>query len=209
MASISKRMRKNGFVFHIQVKVKDPKTREHRIVPKTWKPPENMTLKQAEREVVLIANEFEEEIKKLYSGTYHVTCTADTLFEDYKDVWLENCKKVNSLSHYVQARDNLEVACRYLGKYKMREMTPSIIQWAFDEIDKLQFKKITVDPKVEEIRKLMKETGLGYMKLRYEKKLCSYTLSNILVGKRVSYDSAERFAKVFGVPVDKIFTIQI
>ena len=54
----------------------------------------------------------------------------------------------------------------------------------------------------------MKTTGVGYMKLRYEKGFSSCSLANALSGRRISYEYAKRLAAAFNESVDALFDVK-
>lgn len=82
---------------------------------------------------------------------------------------------------------------KHIGGYKLKELTPNIIQQYYDKLDRMK-KIVMVVTAKPTLREKMNQTGIGYMKLRYEKNFSSCSLSNALAGKQISYEYAKRLA---------------
>ena len=96
---------------------------------------------------------------------------------------------------------------KHIGAYKLRELTPSIIQRYYDEVDRRERTVTTVTALPEAIRERMRETGKGYMFLRYNAGLCSTTIAEALKGNNVSMKFAESLAKELNADVHSLFRI--
>lgn len=208
MASIVRRDNKSGITYRIQVKTKDKgcgKTITHST---TWKPVPGMSEKQIQREVIIFANQYEEQIKAAsLSANGEQFMSAETTLGDFADWWLERRKNEISLSYFVNCHKSIDNIKAHIGAYKLREINPSIIQRYYDELDNRERTVVTIEAKPEAIRKRMKETGKNYMTLRYGDKINSCTLSNALRGGRVQQGFADQLAKLLETDVKKLFTI--
>lgn len=207
MASISKRLTKSGLTYRIQVKVKDKGSGEVKVHSTTWKPPVGLTPKQIEREVIVFANEYETAVKTAETAAGETNQTAESTFSEYAAWWLKRRKEDISVSYYVNCASSIELTNKYIGGYKLKELTPSIIQQYYDKLDRAEKTVVVVTAKPA-LRERMSETGIGYMKLRYEKKFNSCTLSNALAGKRISYEYASRLAATLGEKTEELFNVQ-
>lgn len=168
MATIRKRQLKNGGnAYTVQVKFKDKGSGKTILETTTWRPDGKMTAKQEERAVQTFAEEFERKIKATANGATATVDTPNITFREFAAQWLEKIKRDCSLSYYVKARDSISLANEYIGGYKLRELTPAIIQNFYDKLDAMKKKILKVFPKPE-FRSVLEEHGLNYMKLRYE-----------------------------------------
>lgn len=68
-------------------------------------------------------------------------------------------------------------------------------------------KIVTVVTAKPTLREKMNQTGIGYMKLRYEKNFSSCSLSNALAGKQISYEYAKRLAETLGEKTENLFNV--
>lgn len=208
MASISKRPSKNGMTYRIQVKIKDKGSGEIKVHSTTWKPPVGLTPKQIEREVVVFANEYETAVKAAETSSGEPSQSAETTFTDYALWWLKRRKDEISASYYVNCESSIELTSKYIGGYQLKELTPNIIQQYYDKLDRME-KTVTVVTAKPALRERMNKTGIGYMKLRYEKNFSSCSLSNALAGKQISYEYAKRLAVTLGEKTENLFNVTV
>ena len=139
------------------------------------------------------------------------TATVDTpniTFREFAAQWLEKIKRDCSLNYYVKARDSIALANEYIGGYKLRELTPAIIQNFYDKLDAMKKKISRVFPKPE-FRSTLEKYGFNYMKLRYEVNIQSCTLANAFAGKAVSKNWSSDFAERTGIPFHELFDEKI
>lgn len=208
MASISKRPTKSGLTYRVQVKIKDKGSGKIKVYSTTWKPPEGLSPKQIEREVFLFADEYENTVKMTETASGQPTQSPDSTFSQYAVWWLKRRKDEIAASYYVNCESSIEITTKYIGGYKLKELNPNIIQQYYDKLDRAEKTVIVVTAKPA-LREKMQKTGIGYMKLRYEKGLSSCSLSNALAGKRISYEYAKKIAVVFNEKVETLFDVQI
>lgn len=206
MAAIRRRQLKNGVVYDIQVKVKDLNLQKTVIKTSTWKPMEKLSPKQEELEVNLFAQKFETEIKQLYSGHLGEVIDYNITFATYGQKWLERVHREFSPFYYEMSTRALKTANHYIGGYKMKEITPIILQDFFDTIDRLKKKTVTVKAN-SHLREVMNEKGIQYKDFRYKYKINSGSLANALAGKPVSREYADGMAKILGVETKAVFDI--
>lgn len=206
MATIRKRQLKNGVVYDIQVKVKDLNLQKTVIKTTTWKPTEKLSPKQEALEVNLFAQKFETEIKQLYSGHLGEVIDYNITFSAYGQKWLERVHREFSPSYYEMSTRALKTANHYIGGYKMKEITPIILQDFFDTIDRLKKKTLTVKAN-SRLREVMNEKNIHYKDFRYKYKINSGSLSYALAGKTISRAYADSMARILGVSTEEIFDI--
>lgn len=206
MASISCRENKNGIVYRIQVKVKDKGNGKDIVRSMTWQPPESLSNKQAEREVIVVAKEYEDKIKKQLDCCVKNTNDDRTTFQEFAETWLEKCKQENSASYYVSSIRAIETANEYIGGYKLVDITPRIIQNFYDKIDKLKINKVIITPKENKIRERMAKLNLSYMDVA--KKSGKGMLTAALAGSNVKENSAKTIAKALGTTINSLFDVK-
>lgn len=112
------------------------------------------------------------------------------------------------MTYYVKGRDCIALANKYIGGYKLREITPAVIQNFYDKLDAMKKKISKVFPKPE-FRSVLEKHGYNYMKLRYEVNIQACTLANALAGKAVSKTWSGNLAERIGIPFDELFDEKI
>ena len=208
MASIVRRDNKRGITYRIQVKTKDKGSGKIITHSTTWKPTPGMSEKQMQREVIVFADQYENRIRAAtLSATSEQFMSAETSLGEFADWWLERRKNEIAISYFVNCKNAIDDIKAHIGAYKLRELNPAIIQRYYDEIDNRERTVVTIEANADEIRKSMAETGKSYMKLHYEDKITSSTLSVALNGGRVQRVFAEKLAKALGTDVNKLFTV--
>ncbi len=205
MATIRKRQLKNGeSAYTIQVKFKDKGSGKTILETTTWRPDGSLTAKQAERAAQNYADEFERQIRATVSGSTATSDTPNITFKEYAAQWLEKIKRDCSLSYYVNAGKSIQLANEYIGGYKLRELTPVIIQNFYDKLDAMKKRTSKVFPKPD-FRSVLEQHGYNYMKLRYEVNIQCCSLANAFAGKAVSKTWSGDLAERIGIPFDKLF----
>ncbi len=208
MATIRKRQRKDGEVYLIQVKLTDKGSGQQILRSRSWKPESNMTAKQAERAVAVFADAFEKEVKESISGGKSVSGNPNITFREFSYQWLERIKKDHSLNYYETSKDIINYTCQFIGGYKLRELTPAIIQNYFNKLDERKHIINQITPKPN-FREILQSYGFNYVKLRYDYHIQSCTLANAFGGKAVSQLWSEDLCKRINIPFDDLFDKQI
>jgi integrase len=132
----------------------------------------------------------------------------DTLVSDYANWWLERRKDEISASYYRNCKYAITDIIEYIGGYKLRELSPTIIQRFYDQLDKRE-RVVTVVTAKPELREAMKEENLGFRKLRYEKELNCCSLTAALGGNTISLEYAKRLAECLNRDVNEIFNVTV
>ena len=134
MATIRQRKLKNGLlVFDIQVKATDKNTGQQVTKTTTWRQQEGMSEKKAQKEVVLFADQYEREILNTLSGFSAGYDPTSITFREVGELWIEKVKREDALSYLVKVEDHLKYINANIGGYKLRELTPGIIQNFFTQ----------------------------------------------------------------------------
>lgn len=207
MATFRPRKTKHGVVYDIQVKVKDFSTQKTIIKTTTWHPEGKMTPKQEERACAKFADEFEETMFNFYSSSRIETINPNIKVCDYAKIWLERVHKDFSLSYYEMSINSVEWICRYIGGYKVKDVTPFIIQSFYDQLDKETHTITTVHAKPK-LREVMNAKHIQYKDFRYKYQINSGSLANALKGKNISLEYAQSMANILGVKVESVFFIE-
>ncbi len=174
----------------------------------TWKPPAGLSAKQIEREVVIFADGYENDLRMSLTASGGQGISPDTLVSDYANWWLERRKDEISASYYRNCKYAITDIIEYIGGYKLRELSPTIIQRFYDQLDKRE-RVVTVVTAKPELREAMKEENLGFRKLRYEKELNCCSLTAALGGNTISLEYAKRLAECLNRDVNEIFNVTV
>lgn len=195
MATIRKRFLKTGTtVFDIQVKFKDINLQKMVIKTTIFRPDDKMNERQQERECLLFAQKFEKDMKNLFAGTSGESLDYNITFAAYSQKWLERIKKEFSVSYYSMNIEIIKWVNKYIGGYKMKDITPFILQDFYDKLDSLKREIIVVNAKPE-LREVMNERNIKYKNFRYDYKINSGSLAHALSGKNISLTYAKSMAK--------------
>lgn len=208
MATIRKHTLKNGkIVYDFQVKRTDKGSGEQIFRTMRWHPDEGMTPKQAERASVIEADKFEKEVEESISGCAIAADTPNITFRAFADKWLEKTEREHSLIYYVKAQKQLTLAYKYIGGYKLRELTPAIIQNFYDKLDTLQKVSNQVFAKPD-FRETLLSYGFTYKIMRYDYKVQACSLAHMFDFQAVSLAWAKSVANKIKVPFDAIFIVK-
>ena len=199
--------RSKGIVYDIQVKIKEFATQKYIYKTTTWRPTESINVKQEEKACAIFAEQFEKKMISLYAVSKIQTVNHNIKVADYAKLWLERIHKDFSLNYYEMSIKSVEWICLYLGTYKVIDVTPNIIQFFYDELDKATYTTTIVHAKPE-LWKVMNEKNIKYKDFRYKQKLNSGSLANALKGKNISLEYAQRMADILGVKVESVFEIK-
>ena len=101
----------------------------------TWKPEDGLTHKKAQIECEKFAELYEQSIKKLYSSACTNTLDRKITFAAFAQKWLERVQKDFSVHYYEMSIESVKWINRYLGGFKLVEITPYIIQSFYDKLD--------------------------------------------------------------------------
>ena len=208
MATIRKRVNKSGeLVFDIQVKTKNQGNGKLVIQTKVWKPETNCTLKKAERDAIIFADQFEKDVKRSVSSSALTPENPNITFREFCEKWLDRTKKEYSIVYYVKAKDCLSLSCDYIGGYKLKELNPAIIQSFYDKLDERKKVVTKISPK-ENYRQVLESYKFDYNKLRYELGIQNFTLANSYKGKNVSRKWANNLSNKTHIPFSKLFEVK-
>ena len=205
MATIRKQTLKSGkIVYDIQVKATDKGRALQVVRTLRWNPEKGMSEKKAEREVILVADKFEKEVIDSISGCSAVSEPTTITFRAFCDKWLEKTKRDCSISYYVKSVEQLDLACEYIGGYKLRELTPAIIQAFFDKIDARIKTIVRVTPKPD-FKQILKSYGFSFTSLRNDYLIQPTSLAHALKGESIGLKWAESLIRATKIPFGKLF----
>lgn len=208
MAYVRKIVKKTGICFRLEVDIVDKGSGERVRKSMIWQPTECLPTKQLMKEAQFQADRFEEEVRRgLLDGGTSINNFNITFYE-FSLLWLEKIERDCSLVHYTRSKQIVEELNEFIGNYKVRELTPLIIQRLYDSFDERKRKVVQYKPRLE-FRKKLADKDFDYHKLRYDYNIQSYTLAKALKCENVSKKWAERLCSVTNIPFDELFeTIQ-
>lgn len=207
MPTIRKRKTKKCVVYDIQVKIKEFATQKYIYKTTTWRLEEPMNAKSEKLACIKFAEQFEKTVKNLYSASKIQALNYNIKVADYSKIWLEHIHKDFSLSYYEMCIKSVNWICRYLGGYRVTEVTPYIIQSFYNELDIATYTNTLVQAKPS-LRNVMSQKNIKYKDFRYTYKLNSASLANALKGKNISLEYAQKMADILGVKVESVFEIE-
>lgn len=127
MAKIKIRENKKGIVF--QIKVYDHRLKNSEV-SMTWKPDENMTLRQAKKEAERQAIKFEDDIKKKLDEGVNNGVSLNIKFKDLAEKWFATREELQDLkpSTFERYKGFKERTYKALGNTRVVEVTSGQIQ---------------------------------------------------------------------------------
>lgn len=208
MATIIKRQGKKGISYKIQVAVKDIGLGKMVTKSTTWKPQKGMSEKEIETECIVYADKFEKQVIEAYKTAESDKGNINITFRELSEKWIDKSIKSNSDSYEGLARQALEKVLPVIGGYKVKDITPSIVQSVFDKIDRLQKTIYDIYPKPNLKEILMKE-GIDFSWLRKNTELNDATLSRVYNGKNIGIKFANMFCNVCKMDMRRLFDIKV
>lgn len=163
-----------------------------------------MTEKQLERAVAVEADIFEKEVRNSIGGSTGIVDNPNITFKEFSHQWLEKVKRDHSITYYYHSVDLLKEINESIGGYKMKDITPAILQSYYDKLDAKIKVSIKVVPKPG-FRQNLYSRGLNFVKLRDEYRIQNYTLGQAMNGKPVSKAWSMNFAERVDIPFEELF----
>lgn len=109
--------------------------------------------------------------------------------------WLERVQKDFSVHYYEMSIESVKWINRYLGGFKLVEITPYIIQSFYDKLDEETYTVTHITPKLNALREVMDEKHISYSVLRHKFTLNPATLAKLFGGASVGIECATTVAK--------------
>ncbi|MGN0467991.1 MAG: tyrosine-type recombinase/integrase [Acutalibacteraceae bacterium] len=167
----------------------------------TWKPPEGMTAKQAEKEVKRQAVLFEERIR---TGTY---LDGSIKFTDFAEQWLNEYAKKQLRATTVERYNSMLVRINQaIGHMRLDRIQP---QHLLSFYNNLSDQSVRADKKYksccDDLHALMKENKITYAGLAKAYNISETTISNAVKKKNVSEKTAKAISKALNKPLEALF----
>lgn len=201
MASIVKRETSKGVSYLITTNFHDKTLQKKIRKSTTWTPPANLSPKEIEKELQIVAEAFEQEIKENISFGLQDN---DYTVESYSKIYLDYLTRSFSPTYYTRAIDIFRYINKRIGHIKLKDLNPAIIQDYFDQVE--NDKKITekIVPR-KSFNTTLEEQGLTYHILRYKLHVQHATLSKAMHGKNVEQVWADSFCEKTNIPFELLF----
>ena len=201
MATITRNNLKSGEVsYRIRVKIKDIGTGKQIAKTTTWKKPEKMPIREAEKAASKYAMEYEEKIKRYQLGS---NLNENTTVKKYSEIWAEYIHQHKSSSYYQSILHHLKTINESLGSYQIKELSPVIIQNFFDTLSARKRKiELAISTKLP---KLIDEKKTNKTQLARLSGVSRSTIALAASGNQISMECAQRITKALCVPFKDYF----
>lgn len=200
MASIERRIGKDGTSYKITVSVGRDITGKQKRHYKTWKPEPGLSARQIEKKVKQVAVEFEKEIEYGFQADNRQT------FAEYAESVLDMREREQGQTVRPYRRC-LKRLIPLLGDKKIRDIRPQHIRAVYAELSKpgerLNWGKAV--PLVD-FKKIARANG-GQEALAFACDLSTRTMNEIYHGRHISYASAVKIAEALKKPITALFDI--
>lgn len=173
----------------------------HRMV---WIPDKDLTPRQVEKELTRQVVRFEERVKNgtgIANGNIRFAAFAAQYMEEYGKLHL----KPTTLSNYQR---NLKRINQALGHLRLKDITPMHIQSFYNNLQERGIRDRTVAVATPALSQWITASGTSQYALAKGMGLTHQTLANAVNGLPIQKTSAEKIAKVAGVPVASLFSLQ-
>ena len=186
------------------MKIRDPMSNKLLVKTLTWKPDDKMNPRQAEREAIIKADAFEEEVKGLLTGSISGTDSYDMTLYNYSVDWLAKRNgdiALSTLSHY---EGMLKIMKEVIGNVKVRQITPYIIQSFFNYMDNMMQTKYKITAKP-----MLIATLSGRMtSFARDNGIAESSVRSAMHGRNVALKSAKRMSECLNIKLADIFEIE-
>lgn len=203
MATIIKKENKSGISYRIQVRVKNQGNGKPETKVAYWKKPDGMNEREGYRKAQQFALEFEEKVRS--EVLRHIT-DGEIKLEDYTKIWLEQIYKNRAISYYSSSQYVVKQINDRLGKYRLKELTPLIIQRYINGLNNVMKEVVTITATKLEDR--ITELKMSQCKLYMLSGVSKSTIKSALLGENIKLDSAERLAKALECKTEELFRIE-
>lgn len=202
MPKPKKRVSKNGKISY-QIRVysgydRNGKQIEHSM---TWRPPDTMSEKQADREALRQAIKYEEAVK---NGTCF---DSKTSFREYSENLLENNKYMfapKTIERYRALLKDINVA---IGDMPLTKLQSHHLQEFYNNLRENGTKQTGAYACSEKLRPLISEKGLTIKATAQKSGLSAATISAACRSEHISIESAKKIATAFDRQVEKLFEV--
>ena len=195
MATITERELKDGTKnYKIQVKVKNKATGKTIIKSTTWYPKEHLSEQANKKALNYFAMQYEETIRNRFQFSNVVD--RDITVEDFSEIWLKFVRENRSPNYAISMNAVLKDINSSLGKYKLNELNPYIIQ---NYIDELQGETNDKSYMVENgFRKEVCKQLLTQVELHKRSGVSRQSIKKALDGEPIDYYVAVKLSKAVG-----------
>ena len=168
----------------------------------TWKPPANLTQKQADREAERQAIKFEESVK---NGNCFDN---NTRFKEYAETWLENNKPpILAPKTYERYKALLINIIAAIGEIKLIKLQSHHLQQFYNNLRENGIKKIGAYACSNKLRTVISEKRLTIKSVAQKSGLSASTVSAACRAEHIRIESAEKIADALGSKTEKLFDI--
>jgi integrase len=199
MANITKR--KDSYLIRVSAGFDGTGKRLHKCL--TWKPPADMSPKQADKEAAHQAALFEERCR---TGQI---LESNTRFSDFVEIWLkdhaEKQLRPTTLAGY---RDMLRRILAAFGNTKINAIQPHHLNAFYDNLAEGGVRAdIKYSPRIN-FKELLAKKKLTQVKLADMAEVNVKTVKNCVDGKNINADSAKKISEALGKKLSDLFALQ-
>lgn len=206
MATVRKQYRKKGYVYVLQIKVKEKWTGKIKYATKTWVPDYSLSKRKIEKQLKIEVLKFENDVRRIKKESAYSIGGYNISFKDFSYIWLNNIKTRCSKNYYYQSIKFLEKINISLGNYKIRDITPYIIQQYYDYLDNTKRIRKYVSLK-SNAKDVLKNKGYGIRYINDVIGIQTTSYIKLAEGKTVGMKWSTKFANELNIPFDDLFDV--
>lgn len=164
----------------------------------TWRIPDGMSEKKAEREARHQAELFEEKVRTGQSAEKKIK------FADFCDLWMKDYAETQlrpkTVNRYWELLERIKPA---LGSIYLDRLRPTHLTAFYREL--AQVRKVSTYTCQIDLRAYLKEHKLTQVKLAEGSGVCTATIRSILNGNAATEDTAKKIADALSIDMNKLF----
>lgn len=205
MATIIKKKTKSGISYRIQVRVKNKGTGKSETKVTTWRKSPNVSERDSYKAALKYSIEFEDQVKKEYN--LNNAAVRNITLGEYSVIWANYIKERQSPSYYCTIKYTIGTINEKIGCYKLKELTPIVIQKFIDGL--LKRTKIKKLAKATNLKRILKEKKLSQEKIARICGVARPTIEFAIKGKNITEICAKKIADGLSMDVKDLFNIQV
>ncbi len=164
----------------------------------TWKIPEGMSEKKAEKEASYQAALFEEKVRTGQSAE------RKTKFADFCDLWMKDYAETQLRPKTIRRyRDLLERIKPALGHIYLDKLRPTHLTAFYRELSQVE-KAQRYIARID-LKAFLKEKKITQVKLSESSGMCTATIRSIIVGNAANAETAHKIADALPIDFDRLF----
>lgn len=194
-------IRKKNKGYQIRVSLGSNHTGDRIVRYMTWIPPEGMSEKKREKEVQLVAAEFE---LKCRSGEI---VDDNIRFYDFAEIWFRDYARKQLRPHTLQRYESLMPRINAaIGQIKLKDLRPHHLLEFYNNLEEDGIRRDTKYRSTVDLEAVLSKKGIKKTTLAENANVSVCTIRSACQGKNIATESAAGICKALDMPIDELFS---